>query len=77
MANRVWIELERGTPEEMNLRANLANNMLARLRGDVGVAIVSEFSVHGGTYHYGDITSGTEELADNGKWFNLDFMGRK
>lgn len=74
MQNKVWIELVYPrTDEEGDQRCALANNMLAKL----GIT-ERKFCWNGGQgfYEYGDIDGGHEGLANNGRWFNLDFLGK-
>lgn len=80
---RVWIELEpcmlRDSAEQicawMEERVRLANNMLRRLGVDRDVFTVLE---NDGVYEYAADEGGQafSVLTDNGKWFNLDYLGR-
>ena len=79
MKNRIWIELERDKSADCDKinteRAELATEMLRKL-GIAGKDIIwwnerkLRFCV---TI---DSAGGYQEMADNGHWFNLDFLGR-
>ena len=73
--DRVWIELEMpASKEEGDRRANLANNMLARL-SEGKLPEKFWWSTHEGRYCYGG-TMGYRVLTDHGEWFNLEYLGR-
>jgi len=85
MKNKIWIELER--PEHIEgaarivfgrIQCELANEMLRKLAKPVHLATMPVFSYEGtgNRYHFGT-EMGTEELSDNGRWFSLDYFGRK
>lgn len=77
MTNRIWIELDKPKNDAHGQeQVRLANNMLRRLLDmPKGEPPTVYFEYAGGKYHYGNIT-GTIELADNGHWMNLDYLGR-
>lgn len=71
--NRIWIELVKATSQEHgDQQCDLANRMLARL-GDTGGQ--GFFYQHGEGYSYGG-PMGAVTLADRGRMFNLDYLGR-
>ena len=78
-ANRVWIELEKPRNAAHGQQvAELANNMLRRLRGPVGPdtwETVFEWDDTRKVFLYGG-PMGWTTLTDRGQWFNLDFLGR-
>lgn len=73
MKNRIWIELDAPKNlEHANEQCRLANVMLSRL-GDTHGKEFFYMEMEG--YCYGG-DMGYECLTDNGKWFNLDYLGR-
>lgn len=76
----VWIELPKpASNEEGHKLARLANNMLSRLSGG------DMTDAHkGGGFQWSETKQkyimrqgfGSKILADNGEWFNLDYLGR-
>ena len=80
MANRIWIELDRPHGDMdiddrigfMKTQCELANNMLARLGGPIPY----KFVVNRMEEYCWDTPDGFDVLEDNGKWFNLDYLGR-
>lgn len=71
--NRIWIELDspKGQGEEFaKLQCELANNMMRRL----GVTDGYRFIWMKKYGYCWDGPAGFEELTDNGKWFNLDYL---
>ena len=76
--NRVWIELEAPKDDaHAEQICALANGMLARLRmGDAkGGDGVFSWDDERKMYEFGG-PMGSEGLADSGKWFSLDYLGR-
>ena len=75
MKNRIWLELElHDDPKVNHERAAKANQVLKKL----GVETVShsfEFNADIGCYLW-NFPIGYEELADNGKWLNLDSLAK-
>ena len=72
--NRVWIEMESGTLEEMQERAAAANRMMNKL----GITF-DTFWVHEKDHCYcvnQSANGGYQTMEDNGHWFNLDFLGK-
>lgn len=76
MSSRVWIELEKsGSKEHGEEQCRLANNMLNRL-GAKGLSFF--YSTRDNLYCLETSADGMyKELADNGEWFNLTFLGRE
>lgn len=74
---RVWIELEPPRDEvDARITAELANNMLKLARRDSNQNGDEFFwDERRGHWCYGG-QAGYHELADNGEWFNLDYLGR-
>jgi hypothetical protein len=74
MRNQIWIELSKPKNDIHGMeQAKLANNMLRRLADGAPLDVYFEYS--DGKYHFGNCM-GTSELADNGRWFNLNYLGR-
>lgn len=76
--NRIWVELERDKSAECDKinaeRAKLATAMLNRL-GLVGTDIIWWNECKLRFCVTIDGAGGFQEMADNGHWFNLDFLG--
>lgn len=71
--NKIWIELDNvATKTEKQKQCELANKMLARLGITQDEFFILD-SKRGSVYCYGG-NHGYTELADRGKWFNLDYL---
>tara|TARA_R110000772_G_C13310282_1_gene440260 strand:- start:129 stop:371 length:243 start_codon:yes stop_codon:yes gene_type:complete len=76
--NRVWIQLEKGTEQQMAKRVELANKLLHRMYGDLWLEIpFPRFQSTGGDYILIlDASQMYLDLTDDGHWFDLDFFDK-
>jgi len=71
--NKIWIELEikpgKHNKEHNEKQVELANALLKKLGAGPGFEMLGENLITGGPGSY-------ETLADNGSWFNLDYLAK-
>lgn len=72
---RIWIELDPTSVEEVgNHRCKLANKMLEKLGCTIHPIKGCMFEWRSGGYVFYIGGGPFEELSDNGKWLNLEFL---